>query len=405
MPEFQYTARDASGRQQSGTQSAGSQDELVRTLRSQGLLVLSAKVRKPKGQQGLNLNPLAYRSITATDLERGFHQVAVMLRSGMPLMDAIKLVQEFERPGARKVWRALSERIQAGDSLSEAMDDHRIFTTMTKQLVKVGEQTGRLDSALDEASRDLEQRRKLMKQFISMISYPLFSMLFAIGVAAVMLIKLIPELRKFLGMMGRALPPITQALVDVSDWLQTHILGIAVGTMIFMVTIFVMYQLPPVRLQMDRFALRIPLIGMILRLSGTILFARALGTLLRSGVRVLEALETMEKLHKNRWISHCLAQVRGMVAQGSSLSEPLMEKNIYMPLLTRMMVVGESSGTLDMILEEMAEYHEEVLQTTMKRISAIMAPLMTMVVGGMIAFIYASFLVAMLSAAGGKPGK
>ena len=132
-----------------------------------------------------------------------------MLHSGMALLEALAITAEFSRPGARKTWVELGERIQNGEGLSTAMAGHKVFSQMTMQLVRVGEHTGNLDQALVLASEHLEKRRLLRSQLIQALSYPIFVILFAIGITIFMLVKLIPELKKFIGIMGRKLPPIT----------------------------------------------------------------------------------------------------------------------------------------------------------------------------------------------------
>ncbi len=404
MPDFEYIARDYSGRQHSGTATAQTQDELIRNLRAQGLLTLEAKPLKlRKAGEAISLNPFAYRSIRSTDVEYSFHQLSVMLRSGMPLLDALAITAEFSRPGAKKVWVQLGEQIQKGEALSTAMDKHSVFGDMTIQLVSVGEHTGNLDAALILASDHLEHRRVLRHQLIEALSYPIFVIVFAIGVAIFMLVKLIPEVKKFISLMGKQLPPITQALIDTSNWINANLPGIAAVVAITLILALLIYQWSPARLWMDRLMLHIPLFGGLLRLSGTAIFARGLGTLLRSGVRLTDALQAVEKLLGNRYLRHCVASARESVAQGSSLSAPLLETNAFMPILPRMIAVGETSGKVDDILEEMAAYHEELMQWALKRIVAIIGPATTILIGGLIGFVYAAFLTAMFAAAGGSP--
>ncbi len=405
MPEFQYIARDSAGRQHSGTAPAQTQDELIRNLRAQGLLTMEVKLLKQKTGAAISLNPFDYRSIRATDLEYSFHQLSMMLHSGMALLEALAITAEFSRPGARKTWVELGERIQNGEGLSTAMAGHKVFSQMTMQLVRVGEHTGNLDQALVLASEHLEKRRLLRSQLIQALSYPIFVILFAIGITIFMLVKLIPELKKFIGIMGRKLPPITQALIDTSNWINANLPGITAVLATISVTLFLLYQWTPARLWMDRAMLHIPLLGTLFRLSGTAVFARGLGTMLHSGVWLIDALQTMENLLGNRYLALCVANARERVAQGSSLSAPLMESGAFMPILPRMIAVGESSGKVDDILAEMARYHEDLLERAIKRMVGIIGPVTTILIGGLIGFVYAAFLTAMFAAAGGSPHK
>ena len=199
------------------------------------------------------------------------------------------------------------------------------------------------------------------------------------------------------------MPPMTRALIDVSDWFINHIAVISIGTIILIVIFAVLYHWRPSRWWVDRIAMQIPVFGRVFRLSCTVLFARAMGLLLRSGVLIVDALETMQDLHVNKYAASRIEYARNRVMQGSTLAEPLENQICYTPLLIQMIRVGESSGTLDDILIEMTDYHEELLQQSIATLVGMVAPAMTIFVGGIIGFVYAAFLVAMFSAAGGSP--
>jgi type IV pilus assembly protein PilC len=403
LTDFQYLVREANGTQRSGQETADSSAELIRSLRQQGLLVLEVKEIRAKVSvaRSWSLNPLDYRPLQSVDVERAFHQIAVLLRSGIPLLESLEFVRDFARIGTRRVWQNLVERIAAGESLSDAMQIYPIFRNLTLQLVRVGEQSGRLDYALEQASVAMERSRVNRKQVLSALQYPVFMILFTIGIVAFMMAKLIPELKKFLAVMGRKLPPITQALIDVSHWFEMYTLNLLISIGVILMTLILLYQWPTTRLLMDRALLSLPIFGKLFRLFGTVTLAQGLGMMLRSGVRILEAMETMETLVGNRYLSKRIAYARERIAQGSSLADPLAEHEVFMPMLPRMIRVGEKSGTLDNILEETGRYHEEELQRTIRWMSSLIGPTMTVVVGGIIGFVYAAFLVAMFSAGAG----
>lgn len=403
MKNFRYTARDRAGQTRDGVMQAEDRQALLLSLRREGLLPVS--IREDNGIRWHlpSLNPFDYRPIHSADVEQAFHQLAVLQKSGVTLLDAVKLIGEFSRPPVRRVWESIGTRIRGGSSLAEALAEHAVFGNLVVQLVNVGEHTGHLDIVLDQASKELEERRRLRNQLISALIYPGFVLLFTIGVAAFLLIKIIPEIRKFLSLMGRKMPPITQALIDTADWIQANLLVLGVGTAASICAFLVVYRWPPARLFFDTLALRVPIMGRIFRLSGTVVFSRTLGLMLKSGVRIVDALEIVEQVHYNRYLAGCVARVRRRVIEGSSLAGPLESRYGYMPLLARMVVVGENSGALDRMLEEMAAFHGELLQKAIQRLAGLVAPAMTVIVGGMIGFVYAAFLVAMFSAAGGSP--
>lgn len=405
MPVFNYTARDRSGQQISNVIESATREAAIVDLRAQGLLPVQINEQQRQDQQPTRYswNPLAYRAINSFDIEHEFHQIAVMLRSGISLLDALELTIRHCRIGARKTWERIAKRIQQGSSLTEALQEHRIFSNFTVQLIRVGEQTGHLNTVMDQASEEMKASRKIKKQLLTALRYPAFTLVMAIGLVIFMLTSIIPKIKDLLEIMGKPMPPITQALIDVSDWFMVNGMSIAIGAATASVIFILLYHWPPSRWWIDRLALRLPVIGHVLRLSGTVVFSRSMGLLLRSGVVIIEALETMEKLHVNKYLASRVGHARERVIQGSSLAEPLQFGAGYMPLLLNMVKVGESSGTLDEILLEMTEYHDELLQQAITRLTGLVAPAMTIFVGGVVGFVYAAFLVAMFSAAGGSP--
>lgn len=405
MPLFTYTARNRSGQQIGDSIDSPSRDSAIANLRAQGLLVLQIdEVKKTnKNRQSFSLNPLDYRSIRQKDLEHEFHQISVMLRSGISLLDALELTANHARIGAQKIWDQLIERIQQGSSFSDALAEHSIFSQFTIQLIHVGEQTGHLYIVMDQAAEEIKSTRKLKKQITSALKYPAFTLLFAIGLVVFMLTSIVPEIKKLLKIMGKPMPPMTQALIDISDWFMANGLFLAIMGITFIISFVVMYNWPPSRWWIDKLALKLPLLGNIIRLSGTVLFSRAMGLLLRSGVVISEALVTMEKLHVNKFMASRIAYTHNKILSGGGLAESLAVQSGYMPLLLQMISVGENSGTIDEILQEMTDYHDELLQQAIAQLTGMIAPFMTVFVGGLVGFVYAAFLVAMFSAAGGSP--
>lgn len=405
MAVFSYVARDRGGHQNADSIESDSRDAAVLALRQQGLLVLQIdEIKNGQTQENsFSLNPLQYRTIRIFDIERAFHELAVMLRSGISVLDALEMIRKHSRIGCRKTWQNIIERIEQGGSLTDAVKEQKVFPELTVQLIAVGEETGMLHTVLDQAAEELQSTRKLKKQIITALRYPFFTLLVAIGVVIFMLTSIIPEIKKLLAIMGRPMPPITKALIDTSDWFVNNGLTISIASALCAAVFILLYNWPPSRYWIDRGALQVPVFGHIFRLSGTVLFARAMGLLLRSGVMIDDALTIMERLHGNKFMASRVAIAKERILQGSTLAEPLETNPVFMPLMLQMIRVGENSGTLDEILVEMTEYHDELLQQAIAKMTGMIAPVMTILVGGIVGFVYAAFLVAMFSAAGGSP--
>jgi type IV pilus assembly protein PilC len=233
------------------------------------------------------------------------------------------------------------------------------------------------------------------------MAYPLVVLLAAVGVAAFMVIQVIPVMQKFLAGRGRRLPALTQTLINVSEWTQKWLPWLAVGLLGGVVLLAALYRYPPTRLVMDAFLLRIPLFGKAFRIAGTALFARGLSLLLENGVTLLDALKTTAGLMSNKALGRRVEQAREAVLAGAPLSKRLAHPGEFMPMLPRMTAVGEETGTLGRVLDETARFHESQLAAWVRRMAALVEPMVVVVVGGVVGFVYIAFFVALFSLAGG----
>ena len=327
--------------------------------------------------------------------------MAVMLRSGLTLLASLKTIAEYSRSRAmRHIWEDVAEKIQSGASLADAMAEQRCFSHMVIELVRVGEQTGILEQVVTRAGEAMERRRMLRNQLLTALFYPTLVFLLAIGVAVFMIVSLIPKLQVFLSAIGRKLPPLTQRLLDVSAFVQAHGLPIVIGLLALTAGVIALYLLPASRLIMDRMILRLPVLGFLLRLSATVQFAHGLAVLLNSGITLVNGLQTVERQQRNRWAAGRIAYARQSVLRGGGLAEPLAVPGVFMPMLSRMVAVGESAGTLDEVLAEVAKFHENRLQSTIRLLSTIIEPVIVVAVGGIVGFVYISFFLALFAAAG-----
>ncbi|MGE3804507.1 MAG: type II secretion system F family protein [Gemmataceae bacterium] len=404
MPVFSYVVRNAFGGSQSGTQEADNAAALVSTLRQRGWLVLDVQpVEKASTVDWLAyLNPVSWLPPMSIDVELSLQQLAVMLRSGLTLLSSLKTIAEYApKRSMRRIWENVAEQIQEGSSLTDAMKQQRCFNHMVVQLVRVGEQSGTLDKVLTRAAEILERRRLLRTQLLTALSYPALVSVAAIAVAVFMIVSVIPKLQVFLTVLGRKLPAITQTLLDISTFVQVYGVGILIGIVSVLAATMALYLWPPARLMMDRMLLRLPVVGSLQRVAGTAQFASSLGVLLQSGITLVEALRSVEASHRNHYLRQCVAAARNSVLRGSSLAEPLALPGAFMPMLANMVAVGESAGTLDDVLNEVARFHEMRLQASIRRLSAIIEPAIVLVVGGIVGFVYIAFFVALFSVAGG----
>jgi type IV pilus assembly protein PilC len=304
-----------------------------------------------------------------------------------------------------KVWDNVHDRVAGGASFAEALNAHRkIFPQLVIQLTRAGEASGNLELVLSQAADQLERKRTLLVTVVSAMLYPTVTTLMAIAVGAYLMVKVIPELATFLNNQGRELPGMTLALIATSDFITKYGIPFAITLIALVVALVVIHQFPPGARAIDRTLLRIPIVGKILRLSATTLFARGLSMLLEAGVPVISALETAGALVKNKAVGARVEQTRQSVLAGQSLAKPLGAGREFLPMLPRMVAVGEETGTLGVVLSKVANFHEKQLESYVKRMTLLIEPVMTIVVGGMVGFVYLAFFMAIYSVVGKGSG-
>ncbi len=407
MPQYLFVARDREGHTRRGTRAASSEAALVGELRSGGLLTLEIAPAASAADERIArpgpFSPSRWFSPRAIDIEVGLQQIAYMLRSGLPLLQALSTcAAQSERSAITRVWREISLVIQQGGSFSQGLAAQKCFPKLVVTMVAVGERTGELDLVLDRSSKVMERRRMLKASLLTALTYPSIVVVLTTAVVAYMMVGLIPKLKVFLAGFGRRLPPITQLLVDISTFMQAWFVPAAIVFVTTVVALCVLWRWPPGRVVIDRVLLSVPLIGRILRLAATASFARNMGLLISSGVRLTEALSVVEPVIGNAWIARRVSRVRQRVLQGAGFAEPLAASRAFGPMLSNMVAVGEASGTLDEVLENVAEFHDLRLQALIRRLSAILEPFIVIVLGAIVGFIYLAFFVAIYSIVGGR---
>jgi len=406
MPTFQFTARDADGRWHNGTESTATAAALSAALRQRGLSPVSVRpaARQEEeeptsrsGNRGFGILPA-----TSLDVEMGLRMLSNMLDGGLTLLSSLTTcADQARRIKMAKVWDSVHDRVANGASFAEAMDAHRsVFPQLVIKLTRAGEASGNLEQVLEQAADQLERNRTLMITVFSAMMYPTITTVMAIGVGAFMMIKIVPELADFLRGQGKQLPGVTLALIATSDFINKYGVPIGIIVISLVVAIVVSHQFPPGARVIDRMLLRVPVVGKILRLSATTMFARGLSMLLEAGVPVISALETAGGLVKNKAVGARVEQTRQSVLAGQSINKPLGAGTEFLPMLPRMVAVGEETGTLGVVLGKVANFHEKQLEAYVKRMTLLIEPVMTIVVGGLVGFVYLAFFMAIYAVAG-----
>ena len=405
MPYFKYKARDGAGRRVDGRRVAPDASALSRQLRDNGLIVLAIDEDGAHEEDGPGLpprwSPAWLLPVASLDVELGMRQCAAMLKSGVPLSLALQTVAaQARRPRAARAWLALLGRIRAGESLSDAMASlGGVFPAEAVQLTRVGEHSGELDTVLARSADQMAARREIRSNVANALIYPCLAILLAIGVGVFLVVAVIPKIAEFLRQGNTTLPPLTQALMDASDWIRANGLYVLGGIAAAAAAWFAARLVPAAREFEDALALRIPVTGRVLRVSGTAVFARVLAMMVESGVTLLDSLRVISNVLSNRRLARRIDNARDEVMRGAPLSEALAKAPEFMPMLPRMTAVAEKTGALGATLDEVARFHDTLLAILVKRISAAIEPATIIVTVGIVGFVYISFFLALFSMA------
>lgn len=412
MAVYSYQALDAAGKEQTGQLEAGTEREAVRLLRERSIYAVKIREGEAFGSGGglagkfadyrSYLNPLQYAPARLGDLIVFFRQLALMLRAGYTLVTALDAGYEMiPKLQLRRAIRRMSEEIRRGASFSSTLAaEKRIFLPMIAKLVESGEKSGNLDAILDRLADSMERSKALKRQLTAALTYPAFVLLASVGVTVFLVVGVIPRFATFLEARAVALPASTQMLMDISAWALDYgkLLAGVVGVLTF--GVFAAYTTVPGKRVIDRIILKIPVVGSAVLYASMAQTGWTLSMLLRSGVTALEALRITAGVLGNLAVSDCFSTAAKGLLAGRALSKALQQKHI--PLMMRhMAAVGESSGQLDSVMFGVGEYYQKELEAKVKTIATLIEPMLIIMVGTMVGFVYYAFFQAVMSVSKG----
>ena len=278
------------------------------------------------------------------------------------------------------------------------MQMHGCFPGFVVRLVQVGEQTGNLEAVLSRAASTMRDRRHSREAFVSATIYPALILILSVFVTMYMVVYLIPRLEIYLQSLGKQMPAMTQGLIDASYWLRHNHLLVLLGFVVASTSGALIYLSREGRLWVDRNLLLVPIIGRLIQLGETATLSRSLSMMLKSGITLTEGLGAVENILGNRFLRRTVSTAREKVIRGSNLVDALKQKKSFTPLLGQMVAVGEQSGELSAVLNEVAELHESQFRSLVKRMNAILTPALTIVIGGVVGYVYIAFFMALVAA-------
>jgi type IV pilus assembly protein PilC len=393
MPLFEYTARNTTnGQIQKGQLEVASRDDVNSYLRRNRLILVS--VREAPKKINFNINIGGPQRIKTRDIVVFTRQFATMINAGLPLVQSLNiLAQQTENKSLAEVTKAVVYDVESGNTLADAFAKHpRAFSDLYVNMVAAGEAGGILDTILQRLATFLEKNDALVRKVKGAMVYPAVICTVAIIAIAVLLIFVIPVFQEMFASVNLELPLPTRVVIGMSAFLvgYWYLIIAGIGAAIFAIRRY--YATVNGRKQIDAMLLSSPVLGDLLRKSAVSRFTRTLGTLISSGVSILEGLEITAKTAGNMVIHDAIMASRQSIAGGETIAAPLEKSKVFPPMVISMIAVGEQTGGLDEMLSKIADFYDEEVDVAVSALLSLMEPVMIVVlgvvVGGMVVAMY-----------------
>ncbi len=398
MAEWVWEGRTRAGELRKGVLEAESEREVQQRLRQQNIMV--EKVRQKR--KGFSLAFLT-GGVSSAQLVVFVRQFATMIDAGLPLVQCLEILSSQEpNKYFKSVLLDVKQSVEGGATFADSLRRHpKVFDTLFVNLVAAGEIGGILDTILNRLATYIEKNVKLMRQVKGAMMYPIGIMVVAGGVVFALLKWVIPTFAKMFGDFGNAqLPALTQYVINTSNWFQANFILIVLGLIAFVVISQRIIATEKGRYALDATMLKMPLMGTLLRKVAVAKFTRTLGTMIASGVPILDALDIVAKAANNKIIEEGIYFVRDKIKEGSNMADPLLQTGVFPSMVVQMIAVGESTGAMDTMLQKIADFYEDEVEVAVEGLTKLLEPLMMVFIGGIVGTILIAMYLPIFSVAG-----
>lgn len=386
-PEYNYRAKNVAGELIKGTEKADSPMDVADQLQKQGYYVVGIEEKKD-----LDLKKIMsfFGRIRTKDLFLISRQFSVLLQAGVPIIQCLDLlIEQTESKNLKPVLQEIFQDVEVGTSFSDALVKHdHIFPAMYSKMVHAGEVGGILDVAMGRLADFYQRENDMVSKIRSAMAYPIVVLLIALSVMIFLLVSVVPVFARLFSSMGGTLPLPTRIVMGISHFIGSYWYLIAIFIFILMISIGSFIKSPSGKYKFHQLQLKLPIIGKVVTKIEVARFSRTLGSLLKSGVPLMESLQVVEKIITNQVIANCLVEARVKVREGINLSEPLLESGVFPKVMIQMLTVGEETGTIDQMLEKIAHFYERetenAIQTAMTLIEPLLIVLMAIFIGSVV---------------------
>ncbi|MFH1824741.1 MAG: type II secretion system F family protein [Candidatus Firestonebacteria bacterium] len=399
MALFSYKAKSLTGAVVTGTMDAESERVLAAKLRGQKITLLSASLEKKKG---FRLPFFKGSKVTIKDLSVFCRQFSTMISAGVPVLQSLNIIHDqVENKTLKEVVAKIRDDIGGGSTLTDALAKHpNVFSNLFVNMVKAGEAAGILDGILQRLSGYLEKADSLKRKVKSAMMYPMVVSSIAIAVTVFLMVFVIPTFKTVFESFGKELPLPTKILLAISDIMREVFLPpqIFIEIVVIIGGIIALKKFLNTKkgkLMWNSIQLKLPMFGILIKKVAIAKFARTLGTLIKSGVPILEALDITAKTAGNLVIEEAIMKVRSSIKEGENITEPLKASGIFPPMVTQMVSVGEETGTIDDMLVKSADFYDDEVDTAISGLTSMIEPLLIAFMGVVIGSIVIAMFMPM----------
>lgn len=402
MPEFTFVARKQSGEDVTGSLSAANRSEVVAILSGKALFPLKVE-QATASPMAVSLPQIGSRRIKTDLLASTLTQLGDLLENGVPLLESLQLLaHQSPHPTMRDVLQQVHDQVGDGVPLETALAQHpRVFSKLTISMVRAGMEGAFLEEALRRVASFLERQEELKGKVAGALAYPVFLAIVGVLVTTVLVVFFVPKfegLFEQLEKSGTGLPAATIVLLAVSDLISNYAIFVVGAIAVLTMIVRQQWKREVVQHAVDRYKLKLPLVGEILHLSAVSRFCRILGTLLRNGVPILKSLEISSSSSGNRLLAEAIQTSATHVSSGESLARPLAESRLFPPSVMAMITVAEESNSLDSVLVKIADRTDQLIERRLNLMVRLIEPIMLVLIGGMVMMILVALLLPIIDA-------
>ncbi|MCR6546757.1 type II secretion system F family protein [Dehalobacterium formicoaceticum] len=402
MAEYAYKVRDMGGRVITGTMKAENERIVVEELRNRDYLIVDVA---EKTVRNFNIKlPKLESSVKAKDLAMFCRQLSTLMNAGVPLVNCIRILQEQTEKGVLKdALQEVVSHLEEGNSLAQSLRPYpKVFPDIFVNMVETGELSGTIDEVMERLAINYEREHDIREKVKSSMTYPLVILIVAVLGMSIMLIFIIPMLVGMLIENGAELPLITRIVLGASEFTKNYwylilliFIGLYYGTK-------QAFKKKNVREAFDRFLLKMPVFGELIQIYIVSRFSRTLGSMLRSGVPIVEALGTVQRTVGNLAVSREVDMAKESILRGKGIAEPLKYSQVFPSMVVNMIAVGEESGALDTMLEKVAVFYDREVDTRLDRLASLVEPLLIVGLGVVLGFMIIAMMLPILDITSGS---